>query len=513
MHYLTIHTDTIAAVTQAIQTESRLDELVQVVPLTDAPADPVAIRVVNERIDLEPDWSESLPPVILPRPLAFSTGNLLAVVFMRLDNWEKAYEYARYDQTEQKPATMSHLLADALDLTNRLQAGVSVKAPERPRNGVGSDGYATIETYRCWHNRAVALHYGNLSTSSPGDLPEAYQAALDYAPDAGYRAYTAKQYATFLLDTGQLAEANHVLAQVSVTELADAPRHELLALQYAVWLQQLVVPYDAELLEKTKTALWQVLSYYESQHRTIQVGLLLVDAAQVANFTNSFAEALGYISRAITIFRQEEVPELLANAQYRKGVLLYTWAQHGNPQFYRPAMEAYQEALQVFTQQNAPAIFAEIQHHLGVIYAEIPDEIKKKSIWAAVSSSSFQQALAYFTLDEFPYEYATICNHYANALTKYPLALRTDNYVKAIGYYREALRVRTAEAYPYERALTILNYLEACWYVGEDDPENQRALHKDMVKKAHEIRLLVKDEPLIQDAEQHLQRLGELVIE
>ncbi|MCX6217339.1 hypothetical protein [Spirosoma sp.] len=497
MLYLTIRTDTIRSVTQVIESEFRLDELVQVTPITDTAADPGAIIVAEETIQLPLDWSESLPPVLLPRPLVFSPENLLAVLFMHLGNWEKAYEHGRYDRS----------LADAVDLTNRLQAGVLVSVPARPVNGVG-----TFETYRRWHNRAVALHYGNVETDTDDDVSEAYQTALRHVPDAEYRAYTTKHYATLLLDTGQLTAANEVLAQAAVPELSDAARHELLAIQYAVWLQQLVVPYDAALLEQTKTALWQVLQYYETQQRTIQVGLLLVDAAQVANFTNSFAEALGYISRAVTIFRSEEVTELLANALYRKGVLLYTWAQSGNPQFYRPAMEAYQEALKVFTQQNAPAVFAEIQHHLGVIFAEIPDEVKKKSIWAAVSSSSFQQALAYFTREEFPYEYATICNHYANALTKYPQAAKSDNYAKAIGYYRDALRVRTAEAYPYERALTILNYLEAGWYVGEDDPENQRALYNDMVKKASEVPFLVTDEALINDAEQHLLRLDELVI-
>lgn len=497
MYYLTLKTDDILAVTKVIQTEFRLDELVQIRPLTDTTSNADAVLVTEGTIQLPLDWSETLPPVLLPHSLAFSPDNLLSFVFMRFENWEKAYAYSRHDR----------LLADTIDLTNRLQSGVSLVAPVRPVNGVG-----TFETYRRWHNRAVALHYGNLEIDATEDVAEAYTLAIELAPDVEFRAYTAKQFATLLLDTGQLTEANHVLDQARVSELSDTANNELLAVQYAVWLQQLVVPYNANLLEKTKTALWQVLQYYEAQQRTIQVGLLLVDAAQVATFSNSFSEALGYISRAVTIFDNEELPELLANAQYRKGMLLYTWAQNGNPQFYRPAMEAYQQSLKVFTQQSAPAIFAEIQHHLGVIFAEIPDEVKKKSIWAAVSSSSFQQALAYFTREEFPYEYATVCNHYANALTKYPLARKSDNYARAIGYYRDALRVRTADMYPYERALTILNYLEAGWYVGEEDPQNQRALYDDMVKKANEVRSLVADEALIRDADLHLERLGELVI-
>ena len=45
---------------------------------------------------------------------------------------------------------------------------------------------------------------------------------------------------------------------------------------------------------------------------------------------------------------------------------------------------------------NAPDIFAEIQHQLGRVYAEIPDEVKKKGIWAAVSVSSFTEALNFY---------------------------------------------------------------------------------------------------------------------
>jgi tetratricopeptide (TPR) repeat protein len=272
----------------------------------------------------------------------------------------------------------------------------------------------------------------------------------------------------------------------------------------------LTVPYNYSLLEKTKQTIWEVLQHYENKGKTLQTGLLLIDAAQVANFTDSFAESLGYINRAIRIFRDEEIPELEANAHYRKGVLLFTWAQNGNIQFYKGAMEAYQEALKTFTQASTPDVFAEIQHHLGVIYSEIPDEAKKKSIWAAVSVSSFKKALSYFTLETYPYEYATICNHYANALTKYPEAKLTDNYRKALDFYHEALSVRTAYEYPYERTLTILNYLEACWQVHEDDPEKQKSLFDDMIKKAEEIKLLVEDEKLTAEAQTHLEKLIEL---
>lgn len=507
MTYLTILTDDLPAVLQTIGQEFRLDELVAVAPAnTDVPTSTPILYVTNGQLRQPLAWADSLPPILLPQPLDHTPDNLLAVVYAQLDNWEKVYEYTR--RVSGRP------LADALDLTNRLQQGVSVVAPARPVNGVAADGTATFGLYQQWHNRAVVLHYGNVTEEVAGEtIEEAYRAALRYAPDADHRAYTSKQLATYLLDAGQLAEAQQIL-ETALTETAPGhpARVELRAVQAGVWLQQLTVPYNLVLLERTQTALWEVLQAYEAEGRTVQVGLLLTDAAQVANFQNSFAEALGYINRAVGIFRDEELPDLLANAQYRKGVLLYTWAQQGSPQFYRPAMEAYQEALKVFTQENAPAVFADIQHHLGVIYAEMPDEAQKKSIWAAVSSSSFQQAMAYYTKEQFPYEYATICNHYANALTHYPPAAKSDNFAKAITYYREALRIRTADTYPYERTLTILNYLEAGWYVGEDDPLIQKTLYNDLVRKAREVPALVANESLRQQAQDHLERLQLVVL-
>ncbi|MGD1891866.1 MAG: hypothetical protein ACFB15_14910, partial [Cyclobacteriaceae bacterium] len=136
---------------------------------------------------------------------------------------------------------------------------------------------------------------------------------------------------------------------------------------------------------------------------------------------------------------------------------------------------------------------------------------QKKSILAAVSATSFQEALRFFTKDEYPYEYGLVCNNYANALTKYPTALRTDNYEKALEFYEEALSVRTA-VYPYERALTLLNYLEASWHVdnGEDGFNQQR--YDDMVAKAKEVKTLVDAPDLISEAAGHLERLSQLLI-
>jgi tetratricopeptide (TPR) repeat protein len=488
-----------AAVVAAIATEPRLAELVQVQVQVQL-AGPEAAPAADDALFIGPaglvngvDWSEGLPPVVLAQPVPFTAGNLLALVFLRLGNWEKTYAYA---------AANEDLLAD-VDLLRRLQANVALEVPPPPLNDVGSFAH-----YRRWHNRAVALHYGHLP--HPADaaaLKQAYGRAITHAPGDAWAAFSTKHYATFLLDGGELGVARECLATALARPLDEAARHELLSVETGVLLQQLTVPYDAALLAEVKDKLWQVLGYYEREGRGPNAALTLLDAAQVANFSDSFAEALGYLNRAAGLLAAEDAPALLANVQYRKGVLLFTWAQQGNPQFYLPAMEAYQQALQVFTRNEAYEVFAEIQHHLGIIYSEIPDEVKKKSIWAAVSVSSFKQALEYFTRETHPYEYATVCNHYANALTKYPPSVQTDNFTKALVLYREALLVRTARAYPYERALTLLNFLEAAWLADLEKHAEPAALLAEMTGYAQEVGRLVQEPALAEDAREHLSRL------
>ena len=275
-------------------------------------------------------------------------------------------------------------------------------------------------------------------------------------------------------------------------------------------MKNLVVPYDTALLDTLKKTLWEVLQHYQKQGRSLEEALILVDAAQVANYAESFAESLGYLNRAVDILRKEQVPELLAQAQYRRGILLYTWAKKDNPQFFRGALESFQEALKVFTRDETPDVFADIQQYLGVIYAEIPDEVKKKSIWAGISSGSFQQALQYFTKEAYPYEYAMVCNNYASALTKYPAAVHSDNLEKALFYYTEALEVRTAADWPLERAVTLLNFVETSWYLNLEGNGSNRSLFEQMVANAQEAQQLTTDPAIIAEAQSQLQKLAEL---
>ncbi|MEO0731370.1 MAG: hypothetical protein AAFZ52_00940, partial [Bacteroidota bacterium] len=232
-----------------------------------------------------------------------------------------------------------------------------------------------------------------------------------------------------------------------------------------------------------------------------------LDAGTICHYDESWSEGLGYLSRAITLLEDQDAPALLADAHLRKGTLLFSWAQQDNPQFYRKAAEALQRAARTFNREQAPLIYADIQQRLGLIYADMPDEEKKKGMWAAVSSTAFQEALAIFDRDQHPAQYATTCNHYGNALVKYPAAKLTDNVEKALFYYQEALDLRPAETMPLARSLTLLNYLEGQWHLGMPEDTYDARRVAEMQGMAEEVIGLAATPGLIGEAEAHLRRL------
>jgi hypothetical protein len=480
--------------TDTIQKENRLDELVRIVDYLEERPVPSARNLVVRDDEIYPllDWHDHLPPYLLSEKLPCTAEHLLGIIFARLNNYERVFHYL---------AGSNPNLNQELDVINRLMHGISVD----PSDLVAEFDY--FEEYRLMHNQAIVRHYG-------GDEQEAeqtkyfYLQALESAPSGEHRAFTARHFGTLLLDEGALEDATRVFQVGAQTAESEEGKASLkLALSQAR-MQQLTVPYDQDLLAQIKADLWFALEAFEKQERPLETAITLMEAGTIAHYDESWSEGLGYLSRATTLL--DETPALLADAELRKGSLLYSWAQNGNPQFYRKAAESFQRAARIFTREEAPLIYADLQHRLGLVYAEVPDEAKKKGMWAAVSSTAFQEALTIYDKDKYPYEYATVCNHYGNALIKYPEAKLTDNVEKALYYYQEALDIRTADAQPMERCLTLMNYLEAQWHLGMPEDRFDPARYDKMVAAAQEVVALSPDPSLVSLAQQHQEKLEDL---
>lgn len=495
--------DTLDAPTihEYIESVERLDELVAV-QQTEAvmPGISNAIYINENRIHIRPDWLDKRPAIIFPSEIPFNKNYFLGTVFGMLGNEEKYPQYF----------TGYPAMLFIFDLIQSI-----VKAEEGDgalENILSRTKFAhPFENYAFNHNVAIALNYGHYSNEINADAIEAHYAdALQLAFEPSYKALTLKYYATFSIDNGDSDGAIRLLNQQHFKTLEDYPKYSLEKVWCQAAMKQLSFPYDQELMAELKNRLWETLQFFDKHNHKTIAAFLWMDAATIANLSNSYAESLGYINKAVTYFKDEAQHEMTAQAQLVKGRLFYDWAQSGNPQFYRKALEAYHEALQVFKKEEAPDVFADIHHQLGVIYAELPDENKKRSIWAALSATSFSEALEYYNKVDFPYEFGMICNNFANAYSKYPQGNRTDNFEKALNYYDEALSVRGALLYPTERAVTLLNYLEASWKAGNPDEGFNTERYNDMLAKVNEIKTLTNDEQLMIETDKHIQLLEEL---
>ncbi len=498
MIYIYTTEEYIPLLSSIVDEEFRLNELVEICDMLKRKPEFSAFHLIvrpQKGIFQTIDWHNALPPYILPEEIPFSRDNFLGLIYAKLGNWERV----------QSLLGNNHGLLHELGFTARLQAGEAIEATE-----LHSD-FHPFEEYRFCHNAAILHHYA--SDESRFDAEKTayfYREAIKTALDDEHAAFSSKHYATFLTDMGNLAEAERVLQQCLPSVLSDEGLIEIKAAQTQVWMKQLTVPYDPVLLEKLKQTLWEVLENYQKQGREVEEALVLMDTAQIANYTESFAEALGYINRAVSILQKAGLTELYAQAHHRRAMLLYTWAKNGNPQFFKGALDSFKETVKVFTREDAPDVFADIQQYLGIIYAEMPDEELKRSMWAAISNSSFQASLAYYQKEKYPYEYAMVCNHYGNALTKYPAAIHSDNIEKALFYYNEALSVRVADRFPFERAVTLLNYVEACWHVNLAGNGSNQALFDDMLAKTQEALSLTQDANVHEEARQQLLKLEHL---
>lgn len=484
---------------EIITSEPRLIELVEIKDLFEELPKPSALSLIVDGDGMKQplDWHKQLPPYLLPKTMMVDDHILLGLVYMKLGNFEKAHHFLQNHTT----------LWAEIDFIRKLQLGLKADPSH-----LAVETYQPYDDYRLMHNNAIVRLYATQEGQHQSPKIDYYfREAIDNSPNEEYMAWSTVQYVSYLLDQSKWEEARKMLSRIEKDQISKAGKIELTYQGCQVDMHTLSPPYDQDKLARLKDNLWLCLSHFQNQKQHVLEGLCLLDAAEIANVTGSFAESLGYYTKAISIFSKENLSEFVYETHLKKGKLLLSWGQKGSPQFYRPAMEDFQRALKLYSKVDFPYVYAEIQENLGIIYSHIPDETQKKGIWAAVSSSSFKEALELFTPSQFPYEYARACNHYANALLRYPEAVLSDNQEKALFYYTEALKIRKASTHPLERSLTLLNYLEACWFIQQEEKQlKSRQRLEDMYSKADEVIQIKANEELVKQAEKHKEELKNL---
>ena len=473
---------------ELIHTVDRLHELVHI--STDGSVQPgdKALEVTDGVIRSAIDWFDTEPPYRIPE-LQFTDIRLLALVFDKLGNQQQAFQLLA-EEDELYP----HLLA-----ATSLRFGYEIAQEIMPVVSASS------------HNEAIIQHYGNVYPKpSFKSLREVYAKALANAVDADAKCYTAKHYLNLLMDGGLFEEASQA-AKAFLQEAVSTEATLALEVQLcSVLFKNLSLPYEQKKLQELMRLQSDCIEDLEGRGLQLNAALLAMDACDVSNFLGDFPKAKEYINTAITCFRSEGIEEFLGEAGLKKAHLLYHWSKNGSPQYYKAAINAFQDVLKVFKRDIYPEHFAEVQHNLALIYSEIPVAEDERPIWTAFSASAFKEALGIYTKDAYPYEFAMVCHNYATALMDFPPAKLHDNFRKAYDLFEDALEVRMANAYPTERALTLLNQLELGWLLHNKDVSEEQNRYAEMKAKALEIQSLVQDEVLLNKVANHLSRLDNL---
>ena len=465
------------------------EKVVPVDPITEVESAPAPVRiVVNKKgIKVMPDWFNNSLPVLFPGQMPNTREHLLTLVMF-----------------------YSGLTEDALNMSKDTELNELITEMIFP-----SDKAKWLESFfsghDLWHNRAVLEFY--MGVTSEASAEELFKMALEEEVSSELKAYSAWHYSIFLQDRGNNQEAYDLLTSyVLMDQLEEAARKALQFEQIRCLKELKGHQMAGEEFISYKALIWEVYSYYRGLNATLLEAQLCREMALVAQMEESFSEALGYINKCIHIYLAEQLPEMEADAYMLKGMLLHQWAKTGAPQFFQQSINSYQKALHVFKQESTPHLFAHIHHQLGVLYAEMPEENQKRALWAAVSATSFKEALQFYSADNFPWDYAMVCHNYATALMKYPDAVRSDNVAKAIGLFEEALKIRTEDA-PHERCVSLLNYLEASWEAENVNDVIEKARIQDMRDKALEAFSLAPNEELKDRARQHLDSITQVLEE
>jgi len=300
-----------AAGETAIQSIDRLNELVTVKSLSNEDG-LLKIIVEDSQVKFPIDWYDNEPPIVFP-DLSFERNNLLAAIFYKLGNHQKAFEFIE----ETNPFYLPLLI------TISIQFGYLIP-PE------------TVSKVRdsSKHNFSIVHHFGHLEERlTLEQLKEAYKATIQETNNAENQAFTCKQYVSLLLDNYEYEKAGKVLDNLIVDSLSEEALLALNTQKSALGLATLTIPYEESELNRLLKLQLKTIEGFEQKSQRVHAGLLLLQASEVCSYKKDYIQAKLLVSKATQYFRDEGIPEFMGEAALKKAILLYAWSKDGSPQY------------------------------------------------------------------------------------------------------------------------------------------------------------------------------------
>ena len=328
----------------------------------------------------------------------------------------------------------------------------------------------STDPFRDCFNKAIYFHYINDDLNSPIEAEKLYLKAIENAENQDQSALAAVYYTSLLTDQNRCNEAGTLLKSLSFLDLSETTEAYFDATVIDAFARNSDKSVNAEnfkLIQKTKDC----LAFFEQDLDRYRYTTLLESSAKIARKQGNLSESLSCLSKASSLYLEMDMPEYKAQIDMEKAEIYHIWGQKQNPAFYKQALEHYNSAVNIFNKEDFPLVYADIQLQIALLYSEKPEEKAKTIMMRSMAIQSFKNAINTADAERNHLQYARICHNYASALLKFEHELSRDSLEKAEELIGEALKYRTAEESPLERAYSLLTAIEVLWIKFQRNPE------------------------------------------
>lgn len=204
--------------------------------------------------------------------------------------------------------------------------------------------------------------------------------------------------------------------------------------------------------------------------------LCLAARAEALRELGRAPEAITDLREALRLLADADLPTARAELHLALGQVLHEHAVDTGTAMNDAAAE-FQSCLQIVDPDDAPLVWAAAHRDLAAVYLTMPLTSASDQLRVAVATQSLRKALAVYTRDEHPEQWAATSVNLANALVYAPSAHQEQNLMEAVQLYADVLAERDPARDPAGYARVLANQGNALAHLGMF-PEATAALHE-----------------------------------
>lgn len=243
---------------------------------------------------------------------------------------------------------------------------------------------------------------------------------------------------------------------------ADGLDGEFYAVVMLAHAGQAIENYDVEgaikIFDETLTAT-------EKNSPVLAAHIIATKADVLATNEAPKAAVIELYSQALKIFRVTDLAHTAAEIALNLGVLRQD-ASRGQRASLLEAVRAYQEALKFFTRENFAEQYAFCQNNLALAYLAMPLTEASDQLRVGIAVQALREVLKVWTKETHLDQWASVQMNLANALQYLPSTHPQENLAEAVELYENALTERNPDANSLTRARLLANQGNALAHLG-----------------------------------------------